>query len=422
MSEENHEITPTGASSASGGVLAQAGIPDSTMKTEEQVAPSTNTSEVKTETNGDSSDKKGASSPERKRKHSRSRSPNNRDERDWRDRRDDDNRRGGRGRGRGRGNDRRGGGRGGGNYSRNIKSNFDNLPETDNPDEIRKQVEFYFSDSNLLQDKYLLTQCGGAENKPIPVTVIHSFKRMKRFQPYSAVVAALKESSTLNITGADGAEEITRKSALPEGTTTEVETNVNIFEDQARSRSIYVKGFGRETESSQSDIEAFFAPYGPVNAVRLRRTDPEKLFKGSVFVEFDSEETAKQFLALDPKPKFEEKELKVSSKEEYVQEKAKLIEEGKLRPSSPPRHARRDGDDRGDRRGGRGGSRGRGGRGGRGGGRDRDDRGERRERRNRDDEDEKPKPRFVDSSLMFLHLLTMCTAVTPRTMQTKMMP
>jgi len=418
----DNTVKPEETTSASGAVLAQAGVPDSSVKTEEQVAavePSTikteNGDAVKTEDTASKTEVKNEdvktenASPDRKRKHSE-------DDRDWRVRRDeqgddrdrrggDRDRRGGGGRGRGRGgyNDNR--------YKKNIKSTFDNLPETDDPDEIRKQVDFYFSDSNLLGDKYLLTQVGGSANNPVPVKMIHSFKRMRRFQPYSAVVAALRESTVVEITGTEGNEDITRKTPLPEGTTTEIDKNVEIYEDVTRSRSIYAKGFGEETESSQSAIEAFFAPYGPINAVRLRRSVPEQLFKSSVFVEFDSEETQKQFLALDPKPEFiEGKKLQIMSKEEYVVGKAKDIEDGKIRPTSPSRGGGgrdRNGDDRdrGDRRNGGGGGRGRGGRGGgrgnrggnRGGRDDRDRRGGDRDRNNRrdrnDDDDDKPAPR-----------------------------
>jgi len=418
----DNTVKPEETTSASGAVLAQAGVPDSSVKTEEQVAAEpTSNGAIKTEDSSsvkqeqeasikdESADTKPTSdSPDRKRKYSG-------DDRDWRTRRDEDNR-GGR-RDYDRRDDRRGGrGRGGGGqrYKDNIKSTYDSLPETDDPDEIRKQVDFYFSDSNLLQDKYLLTQVGGSANNPVPVKMIHSFKRMRRFQPYSAVVAALKESTVVDITGLDGNEEIARKTPLPEGTVTDTRANVQIFDDVTRPRSIYAKGFGDETGTSQSDIEAFFAPYGPINAVRLRRSEPEKLFKGSVFVEFDSEETAKAFLALEEKPAFVEgKKLQVMSKEEYVMGKKKDIEAGKVRATTPDRRERDD-RDRGDRRdrGGRGGRGGRGrgggrggrGRGGRGGDRDGRDRRDRRDRDDEDDDEDRPRaPRYVFARKSSLH-------------------
>lgn len=247
-------------------------------------------------------------------------------------------------------------------YNKNVKTDYTQLEESSDPEEIRKQVEFYFSDSNLPMDTYLFNLVGGSDNKSVPVKVIHSFKRMKRYQPYSAVVAALQDSELLDISGDTGKEEIKRKTPLGGGSK---EESYKAFEDKTMPRSIYVKGFGEEGPSTQFDVEEFFAPYGPINSVRMRRTYPEKVFKGSVFVEFDNEDTQKDFLALDPKPKFDGKELKIMSKKEYTDMKSEDIRQGKIKPNSE----RPGYNDRYNNRGGRGG---RGGR--RDGGRGRDSR------------------------------------------------
>ncbi|KKZ65308.1 hypothetical protein EMCG_08824 [[Emmonsia] crescens] len=275
------------------------------------------------------------------------------------------------------------GGRGGNrqrvNYRDNIKSDVSTLKETSDPEEIRKQVEFYFSDSNLVMDKFLLSKVGGSENRPVELSILHSFKRMHRFQPFSAVVDALKDSKTLELT--DDNTCVRRRVPLPETFKESLDPSaVKVFEDKAMHRSIYAKGFGPEEPSTQFDIEAFFTPYGPTNAIRLRRT-AEKIFKGSVFVEFDSEETQKAFLALDPKPKWKgTTELLIKSKKDYCDEKVKEIEAGRLRPNSgrgrgshrgrgrggsSNHHDRRGDDHKKGFRGGRGGRGHRGGRGGR---------------------------------------------------------
>ncbi|KAK2748083.1 hypothetical protein FQN55_004634 [Onygenales sp. PD_40] len=258
------------------------------------------------------------------------------------------------------------GGRGGHrervNYRDNIKSDATTLEETNDPNEIRKQVEFYFSDSNLPMDKFLLSKVGGSENRPVELSILHSFKRMRRFQPFSAVVEALKYSELLELTNDNTC--VKRKVPLPETVKEAPDASaVKIFEDKAMHRSIYAKGFGPEEPSTQFDIEAFFTPYGPTNAIRLRRTH-DKIFKGSVFVEFDSEETQKAFLALDPKPKWKgTTELLIKSKKDYCDEKVKEIEAGRLKPNE--RNSRGRGGHRGRGRGGSSNGRGRGG--GRGG-------------------------------------------------------
>ena len=174
---------------------------------------------------------------------------------------------------------------------------------------------------------------------------------MKRFEPISAVVEALRHSPLLVVEGTEGEETVKRKTAYNPATT----------RFGALLRSIYVKGFGAEEKSSQFDIEAFFSPYGPTNAVRLRRTN-EKEFKGSVFVEFADEETAAKFMALDPKPKWKgTEELEFKTKKEYTEGKELDIKEGRMEPSeswAPGGRGGRGG--RGNSRGGRGEFRGRG--------------------------------------------------------------
>ena len=62
---------------------------------------------------------------------------------------------------------------------------------------------------------------------------------MVRFTSREAVVAALRESRTLNLTGEEGDEQLTRKAPY----------DPLIAEDTERidARSIYVKGFGKHS-------------------------------------------------------------------------------------------------------------------------------------------------------------------------------
>lgn len=283
----------------------------------------------------------------------------------------------------------RGRGRGRGGFEKRNNNRFDpsTQGESDDPVAIRKQVEFYFSDSNLPLDKFMFNKVGGTENNAVELETICSFKRMRHFQPRSAIVAALKESSMLEVVEDD--TKVKRKVPLSEElANADNETVVKIFEDRAMPRSIYVKGFGQEQPSTQFDIEAFFAPYGPTNAIRLRRKDNDKSFKGSVFVEFDSEETMKKFLDLDPKPEYQGKPLQIMTKKEYCEKKAADIASGKIRANSPVGGGRKNRDDRNwkerraddnrrDNRHRRGGGRGFGSKGGRD-----QDRGDRNRERN----------------------------------------
>lgn len=198
------------------------------------------------------------------------------------------------------------------------------------------QVEFYFSDSNLPMDQFLLKTVGGSRNNPVPLTTLHSFKRMRHFQPFEAIVEAMKDSTFLDLVQEDGQPpSVRRKEPLPEalnnGPTPDA---VRIFEDKAMPTSVYAKGFGEEGRGTQFDIEKFFEAYGPVKAVRLRRT-ADLTFKGSVFAEFATTELLEKFLGLDPKPQYNGKDLQIMSKKQYCDQKVQDIQAGKIKPNKP---------------------------------------------------------------------------------------
>ena len=170
---------------------------------------------------------------------------------------------------------------------------------------------------------------------------------MRHFQPLSAVVAALKESMALSVVEDDTA--VQRKTPLPEGLVGKPMVEIQkVHEDKSMARSIYAKGFGEEQPSTQFDIEAFFAQHGSTNSVRLRRAY-DGSFKGSVFVEFDSEETQKAFLSLDPKPKWQSNELQIKSKKQYCDDKVDDIAAGLVRPKYDDRFLQKNDRDRGGR-------------------------------------------------------------------------
>ncbi|ORY11034.1 hypothetical protein BCR34DRAFT_484815 [Clohesyomyces aquaticus] len=235
------------------------------------------------------------------------------------------------------------------------------------------QVEFYFSAHNLSTDEHLFFQIDGPDNRTVPIKHIHSFKRMKRFQPYSAVVKALKDSEQLdvvedgNFRGA-GNEGVKRKIPLeipgwdrekdPDATLEKLFDMLNQHSKNEMGRSIYAKGFGEE-HNGQIELEDYFKAFGAV-MVRKRRFPDTGEWKGSVFVEFDSEESQAAFLALDPKPKFHGLELEVMDKKAYS--KMKCDQKGIIPNWERDNSARRRGG-RGQRGGNRGGNRG--GRGGR---------------------------------------------------------
>lgn len=172
------------------------------------------------------------------------------------------------------------------------------------------QVEFYFADTNLPYDKFMWTLHTANEGHWVSIDTIVSFKRMREFQSRGVpwVANVLRTSAELEVS-----EDATKIRRI-----TEVQEPKGAFE-----RSVYAKGFGEELPGFQQELERFFAKYGKVAAVRMRRIDGTKAFKGSVFTEFLDFKSVEAFLNADPKPSWDGKELLIMSKEAYVEMKIK---------------------------------------------------------------------------------------------------
>lgn len=156
--EVDNTVKPEESTSASGAVLAQAGIDASDSKVEEQVAaeePKTaeqdstvatdsmqsvsTTTDTPSKTD-EATSKDDSTSTDRKRKYSNDDSSDFRGRRDRFQKGDEYRNHNARSSNNNRNN----------RYTNNAKSSYDSLPESSDPDAIRKQVEFYFSDSNSL--------------------------------------------------------------------------------------------------------------------------------------------------------------------------------------------------------------------------------------------------------------------------------
>ncbi|WBW71018.1 La protein, tRNA chaperone Sla1 [Schizosaccharomyces osmophilus] len=195
---------------------------------------------------------------------------------------------------------------------------------------VLKQVEFYFSDSNLPRDKFLWT-VSQKNNGWVPIETIASFKRMRRYQPLEAVVAALRKSPEL-LEVDEAGEKVRRKVPIVRPDPSAVQRSME--------SSVYAKGFGEEQDDTQLALENFFQQEGgEIASLRLRRDEDNK-FKGSVFVEFKTPEIAQGFLEkVKGSPlKHNETELTVMSKKEYVDMKT---EQHRNDPPKPGNKRRR---------------------------------------------------------------------------------
>lgn len=146
---------------------------------------------------------------------------------------------------------------------------------------IKKQVEFYFSDSNFRKDTFLRTAAEADGEGFVPIKVLLDFNKLKALTTDIAVVAeAVKESDSV-VVDEDGLR-IRRSKSLPE-------------HDDSVARTLYVKGYPvDDSDVSIDSVTEQFSCYGNILMVRMRKDLETKGFKGSLFIEF---ETAESMLA-----------------------------------------------------------------------------------------------------------------------------
>ncbi|KAL0219827.1 hypothetical protein P9112_005480 [Eukaryota sp. TZLM1-RC] len=143
----------------------------------------------------------------------------------------------------------------------------------------KQQVEFYFSDSNFIKDKFLLSCAASNPEGWIPLATINSFNRMKAHGLSDAELAdILADSDTVQVS--EDKLSVRRIHPLPE-------------KDTSKERSIRVKPL--PSGSTIESVTEMFSKFGKVLAARLRKNFISNENDVAI-VEFSTEEEAKKCL------------------------------------------------------------------------------------------------------------------------------
>ncbi|KIH52927.1 la domain protein, partial [Ancylostoma duodenale] len=170
-------------------------------------------------------------------------------------------------------------------------------------------LKYYFGNINLPKDKFLQDSMKQDEGW-VPIKTLLTFNRLAAITTDADVISKavkVKASESDIISVSEDGLKIRRNigNPLPE--------NSLEYWQKIKHCTVYMKGF--EQNTTLDDIMAFARKYGKVENVLMRRTKPDRIFKGSVFITYKTREEAEK--AQKDDAKFGEIELTKMMQDDY---------------------------------------------------------------------------------------------------------
>lgn len=177
---------------------------------------------------------------------------------------------------------------------------------------VAKQIEYYFSDVNLVRDKFMQEQLKKNDNC-VKLSVLATFARLAKLtKDENVMIEALKDVKS-DLIEVDGAEKkIKRKKPLPDR---------EAYAKELALRTVHISGF---PDSVNFDVlQKYCSKFGEVESLSMRQHFKTKQFKGCIHVVFKNVADAKSVLEGD-KLTFKDRELRRESMEEYGRRKDEM--------------------------------------------------------------------------------------------------
>lgn len=177
---------------------------------------------------------------------------------------------------------------------------------------IKRQLEYYFGDHNLMRDKFLKEKIK-EDDGWVTLETMLNFNRLKQLtEDHKLICLSLKESSLMEVN--DACDKVRRKTDRP------LPEDNKEWKDAVAARTVYAKAF--PADSNLDDLMEFFEAYGNIDNLQMRREFHKKtVFKGSVFVTFQKKEDADKFVN-ESETKYKDQVLESKLfKEDYFKKK-----------------------------------------------------------------------------------------------------
>lgn len=181
-------------------------------------------------------------------------------------------------------------------------------------EKISKQLDYYFSDVNVIKDKFLQEEFK-KDDGWIKLEVLMTFSRLQQLtKDINQVGIALKDSKSDIVEFDEGKGQVRRRKPLPD---------VEEYKKDLDNRTVHIAGF--PTDYNFEDLRRFCVQFGPVESVAMRRHFKTRFFKGCIHVVFKEKADAKKVIET-PDLKCKDRDLMVESMEGYYKRKAEKAE------------------------------------------------------------------------------------------------
>lgn len=180
---------------------------------------------------------------------------------------------------------------------------------------VMKQLEYYFGDRNLPQDRFMLREVA-VDNGWIALDTMLNFKRLANICNDKAQIAKIVTDGNSDLLQLNEEKNKIRRNPekpLPKGT--EAEKN------SSNAKTVYVKGLA--ADMTIDEAEQWFEAHGAMAYIKMRK-DAENKFKGSVFAEFSNQSDCDAFLAKGELKSGEEVVTKMLRSDYYKEKNQKM--------------------------------------------------------------------------------------------------